>query len=364
MQTMNCPPRFTLANHKGECGNVFGSARLPFRTTRRRPSRHCRRRSSSLLAAIGVVAATCFSQPALGGPAETAPDPAAGFVSAEISLRAGDSMTDALSSGGSGPEMVVIPEGSFQMGCVSGRDCQEREMPVREVAIPQPYALSRFEVTRVEFQRFVDATGHVTGSSCWTREHGHYRDYQGRGWRDPGFRQTAIHPVACVSWADARAYVEWLSAETGQEYRLPSEAEWEYAARAGSSSQYSWGNAVGRKRANCANCRTRWDGDKTAPAGSFPANAFGLHDMHGNVWEWVEDCSSDSYAGAPGDASPRVDGSCAARVLRGGSWSNMPKLLRSASRNWLAADSRSFNLGFRVARDVSPATLLGELNRD
>ena len=168
---------------------------------------------------------------------------------------------------------------------------------MREVTIPQPVALSVHEVTFEDYDRFtypnkVDDEG-------W-----------GRGRR----------PVINVSWDDAQDYVAWLSARTGGAYRLPSEAEWEYAARAGTTTKYSWGNEIGVNRANCGanRCGDQWE--YTAPAGSFRPNAFGLFDMHGNVWEWVQDCWQASHAGAPVDGSERLSGDCAVRVLRGGSW--------------------------------------------
>ena len=161
------------------------------------------------------------------------------------------------------PEMVVVPAGSFRMGCVvSGQDCRDDELPVHEVRVAS-FALGRYEVLFEEYDRFVAATG---------RESPRDRDW-GRGGR----------PVMNVSWEDATAYAAWLSAETGQRYRLPSEAEWEYAARAGTTTAYSWGPDLGQNRANCDECGSRWDDALTAPAGSFAANAWGLHDMHGNV---------------------------------------------------------------------------------
>ncbi len=349
MQTINYLPHSILALHRGEPGSVNGHARLSFDTIQGSPGRRYRRVSSRSM--ITLCAAALFAQAAAGG------------GNTGTTVAPSDVLTDALGSGGSGPEMVVIPQGRFRMGCVSGRDCQDRELPVREIAIERPFALSRLEVTRADYARFVEATGHdATNGACLSRDDGQYRSRDARGWKDPGFRQTDIHPVTCVSWNDAAAYAAWLSSETGREYRLPSEAEWEYAARAGSSSSYSWGNNVGRKRANCATCDSRWGGDKTAPAGSFAANAFGLHDMHGNVWEWVQDCPSESYADGSGNSRGHGTEACGARVLRGGSWSNLPERMRSANRNWLVSDSRSFNLGFRVARDISPARLMGGLN--
>ena len=195
------------------------------------------------------------------------------------------------------PEMVVIPAGSFRMGCLSG-DCYRNE-PVHSVSI-ESFELSKYEVTFEEYDAFTDATG---------RERANDRGW-GRGRR----------PVINVSWDDAVAYTQWLSSQTGERYRLPSEAEWEYAARAGSTTKYSWGNDIGRNRANCDGCGSRWDDRQTAPVGSFSANRWGLHDMHGNVWEWVQDCWNGNYRGAPTDGSAWESGDCSERVLRGGSW--------------------------------------------
>ena len=230
------------------------------------------------------------------------------------------------------PEMVVVPAGTFRMGCVSGQDCFNDELPVHEVRVPS-FALGRYEVLFEEYDRFVAATG---------RE-----DPYDWGWGRGG------RPVIDVSWEDATAYAEWLSAGTGQRYRLPSEAEWEYAARAGTTTAYSWGNDIGQSRANCYGCGSRWDEEQTAPAGSFAANAWGLHDMHGNVWEWVEDCWHDSYAQAPADGSASTRGNCGRRVLRGGSWDNNPRDLRSAVRYRSDVGLRYSGVGFRLARTLT-----------
>ena len=157
-----------------------------------------------------------------------------------------------------------------------------------------------------------------------------------------------------VGWDDAQLYVQWLSEQTGHAYRLPTEAEWEYAARAGTTTAYSWGNDIGRNLANCDGCGSQWDEDRTAPVGSFPANAFGLHDMHGNVWEWVLDCWNDTYSGAPTDGSAWLSGNCGRRVLRGGSWVSYPRNLRSAYRDWYPPGIRNYIIGFRVARTLTP----------
>ena len=157
-----------------------------------------------------------------------------------------------------------------------------------------------------------------------------------------------------VSWEDAVAYVRWLSGQTGERYRLPSEAEWEYAARAGSVTAYSWGNEIGRNRANCHGCGSQWDDRQTAPVGSFGPNGWGLHDMHGNVLEWVQDCWNGSYGGAPSDGSAWERGDCSQRVLRGGSRGIDPGYLRSANRARFTTTVRSHFIGFRVARTITP----------
>ena len=202
------------------------------------------------------------------------------------------------------PEMVVVPAGSFMMGSPSheaGRG--DDEGPRHRVTIEKPFAVGKYEVTFAEWDACVadgGCGGHRPEDEGW-----------GRGRR----------PVINVNWDDAKAYVRWLNRKTGKQYRLPSEAEWEYAARAGTTTRYNWGDDIGRNRANCNGCGSRWDRKQTAPVGSFRANVFGLHDVHGNVWEWVEDCLNYNYAGAPADGSPWTDGDCTlAAVLRGGSW--------------------------------------------
>ncbi len=200
------------------------------------------------------------------------------------------------------PEMVVIPAGSFMMGSPAGeKDRDDDEGPQHQVTLAEPFAVGKYEVTRGEYASFARATGRRHGNSCWTYEGGEYKERADRSWRNPGFTQGENHPVVCVHWDDAGAYVNWISRETGKNYRLLSESEWEYAARGGTQTRYSWGDAIGRNRANCAGCGSRWDGEKTAPVGSFSANEFGLYDMHGNVREWTQDCWNDSYTGAPKD---------------------------------------------------------------
>ena len=253
------------------------------------------------------------------------------------------------------PEMVVVPAGSFMMGSPSSeKGRRENEGPVHRVTIPARFAVGKYEVTRGEFARFVSATRHDTGSSCWAREGGKWKNRSGRSWRSPGFSQTDRDPAVCVNWEDARAYVGWLSGKTGKKYRLLSESEWEYAARAGTTTRYWWGNAIGRNRANCKDCGSRWDNEQTAPVGRFGANDFGLHDMHGNVFEWVGDCWNDGYEGAPSGGRAWESGNCGRRVLRGGSWNLLPRHLRAASRDWVDTGYRGNLFGFRVARTLTP----------
>ena len=232
------------------------------------------------------------------------------------------------------PEMVVIPGGRFRMGCVSGRDCSDVEQPVHEVRV-ESFELGKYEVTFKEYDRFTAATG-------WDRADD---DGWGRGRR----------PVINVSWEDAVVYTRWLSQQTGERYRLPSEAEWEYAARAGTVTKYSWGNELGSNRANCDGCGSQWDDEQTAPVGSFGPNGWGLHDLHGNVFEWVQDCGNLSYQGAPTNGSAWESGDCSLRVLRGGSWDFDPRYLRSAYRlRSIPPEHRDDWIGFRVARTITP----------
>ena len=233
------------------------------------------------------------------------------------------------------PQMVALPVESFTMGSPSsevGR--KDSEGPPRIVSFRKQIAVGKYEVTFAEW----DACESAGGCENWPG------DVWGRGNR----------PVIKVSWRDAEAYVRWLSAATGKGYRLLSEAEWEYAARAGSRTAYGWGAFVGRNRANCKGCGSRWRGKKTAPVGSFPANRFGLHDMHGNVREWVEDCSHENYRGAPQDGSAWTDsGNCRKRMKRGGSWKERPEGIRAASRMATKYKNGDRKTGFRVALTLS-----------
>ncbi|MDP6526712.1 MAG: formylglycine-generating enzyme family protein [Kiritimatiellia bacterium] len=242
------------------------------------------------------------------------------------------------------PEMVVIPAGSFRMGSPPGEEKRYGdEGPVRRVTIPRPFAVGKYEVTQAEWRS-------VMGSN-------------------PSMFKGDRNPVEEVSWDDAQDFVRRLGAKTGKQYRLLTEAEWEYAARAGTTTLFHFGATISTDQANYNGNYTYGGGrkgvyrKKTVPVGSFPANAFGLHDMHGNVYEWVEDCwhavtssstGAGGYNGAPSNGSAWTSGGdCRLRVLRGGSWNYTPRYLRSALRNWSASDVRNNYIGFRVARTLS-----------
>jgi formylglycine-generating enzyme required for sulfatase activity len=226
------------------------------------------------------------------------------------------------------PEMVVIPDGEFDMGS----NDNEYEKPVHRVGIARPFAIGRREISFAEWDLCVAA------GACRHRP-------DDRGWgRDK-------QPVIDVSYDDAKVYIGWLSQVAGRTYRLPSEVEWEYAARAGSTTPHWWGREVGTGRANCSTC-TAQPVRQTVPVGSFRPNAFGLYDTAGNAAEWVEDCWNDNYRGAPKDAAAWSTGQCRQRVLRGGSFGSTPAAIRSAARFRYDKDVRYYANGFRVARDL------------
>jgi formylglycine-generating enzyme required for sulfatase activity len=262
------------------------------------------------------------------------------------------------------PEMVAIPAGTFSMGSpASEAGRYDREGPVHEVTISRPFAIGVYEVTRDEYSRFVHATSHSSGDdSCLVNEGDHWEERAGQDWLNLEFPQTLRHPVVCISWNDAAAYVAWLSQRTGMDYRLPSAAEWEYAARAGTSAPWYWGQSTEMQclYANGADLATDFpwrtlcdDGHaRTSLVGSYQANAFGLHDVIGNSWEWVQVCFNWSYEGAPASGDPWLDGDCSSRVMRGASWASTPKYLRAAHRAGERATFRSDYTGFRVARSL------------
>ena len=280
------------------------------------------------------------------------------------------------------PEMVIVPAGDFMMGSPAGEPGRyEEEGPQRRVHIGQ-LAVGKFHVTRGQWAAFVAATKRETIGGCaWSGLPSANQDQPdpSASWRDFGFPQDDSHPAACLTFNDAQDYARWLSERTGHHYRLLSEAEWEYAARAGSTAPYSWGSSASHEFANygadeccssLATGRDQWV--NSSPVGSFPPNAFGLYDMNGNIMQWVQDCFAASYAGLPtnGSAYEEVQAlsfsgemsvlngttTCSYRMLRGGDWNNPPDMIRSAARNFgpppggSLEDYKSSGTGFRVAR--------------
>ena len=263
------------------------------------------------------------------------------------------------------PEMVYIPPGQFLMGAGNNElGSGDQERPRHTVKIQNGFAASKYEITVGQFTAFVDSAGYKAEGSCLVWVGSNWENQPGKSWRNPGFAQEANHPVVCVSWNDARAYVNWLSRISGKQYRLPSESEWEYFARAGTRTSRFWGDdpALACEYANVHDETTQkvhqfaWEPHEckdgfaeTAPVGRFKANAFGLYDTAGNAWEWVEDCLNTNYINAPNDGTARVTDDCSRRVYRGGGWSG-PSSVRSATRTGNPASYRSQLLGFRVVR--------------
>jgi formylglycine-generating enzyme len=271
------------------------------------------------------------------------------------------------------PEMVVVPPGTYLMGSPPddphrGKDGEEQ--PQHRVTIGYAFAVGKFEITRDEYARFAKETHLSDPDGCNVHEPPRWPTIMGLNWHTTPFPQTGRDPVVCVSWEEARAYTQWLSKETGRSYRLLSEAEWEYVARAGTTTQAFWGDDEKRdcEYANGVDLtlverftKAKWENVVpchdgyifTAPVGSFKPNAFGLYDTEGNVFEWVADCWVKDYEGAPTDGSARTDGDCTQRVNRGGSWTSNPTGLRSTHRDEdNVSRTRVVDLGFRVARGL------------
>ena len=255
-------------------------------------------------------------------------------ATAERALKPGDSFREC-SKDAFCPEMIVVPAGEFKMGSPeteAGRFANEG--PQHDVAIARPFAVSKFDVT------FDDWDACVSVGGCPDVDDSTYG------------RETK--PVINVSWVEAQQYVAWLARMTGKPYRLLTEAEWEYVARAGATTAYSWGDDIGAGHANCIGCGSKWDKVETSPVGSFPPNAFGLYDMAGDVWQWVQDCNHQDYKQAPTDGSAWAGGDCNEHIVRGGSWLAKPPFLRSGLRGEFPTDEHNSDLGFRVARILAP----------
>jgi formylglycine-generating enzyme required for sulfatase activity len=315
-----------------------------------------------------------------------------------LSLLSGQAASQPASSAGGAtlrdcptcPEMVTVPAGTFMMGSSPEELARETgmyeaeiksEQPKHRVTIGRAFAIGKHEVTQAQYEAFVKETGRVqSGCKVFIRSEGTWDIEEQRSWKDPGYAQSPQHPVACVRWADAQAYADWLAAKTGKPYRLPSEAEWEYAARGGTTGPRFWGDTitdacrfanvsdetrkgvVKLKKLSAQSFIACADGHVwAAPVGSFVPNGFGIHDMLGNLWEWTADCYHPSYEGAPQDGSARKDGACTYHAFRGGAFSSLVNNYRVTQRGsgadpkLYADDPREYRadyLGFRVARDL------------
>jgi formylglycine-generating enzyme required for sulfatase activity len=250
------------------------------------------------------------------------------------------------------PEMVRVSCGEFLMGSPSheiGR--LENEGPPHTVTIRRPFEVGAFPVTVAQFAMFANATAHPSEGIC--------RLWQGNSWqsstgsfRSPGFQQSGCHPAVCVNWEDARAYTSWLSAEIGQAYRLPTEAEWEFCARAGTTTRYWWGDNFVSAQVNCRSEKSATPLGSTVAINKYRPNPWGICQVNGNVWEWVEDRYAPNYRNAPDDSAAHQSASSELRVLRGGSWNNGPNGVRSARRHAGKPDLRRSDIGFRVAKTL------------
>jgi formylglycine-generating enzyme required for sulfatase activity len=262
-----------------------------------------------------------------------------------LKKKPGTEFRDRLADGSFGPEMVWIPAGSFRMGDIQGGG-YSNEKPVHRVSVDK-FAMGKFEVTVGEFRKFVNAENYKTDAekkgSCYSYSKS-WKRVKGANWRSPGFSQNDNHPVACVSWNDATAYTKWLSQQTGKQYRLPTEAEWEYAARAGTETKYWWGNEIDKSKANYS-----WNLGKTTPVGNYKPNQFGLYDTVGNLWEWT--CSE--YTEKYNNKEKQCVTNANRLSLRGGSWNNIPTWMRSAFRGRITPTGRHGDIGFRVSRLVT-----------
>ena len=265
------------------------------------------------------------------------------------------------------PEMIILPAGAFEMGAHPAYKDRESEVPRHRVSFAKPFAIGKTEVTRGQFAAFVKESNYAPAAECWIFKSGRKWERDALlSWRNPGHPQQDSHPATCVTWHDAIAYTKWLSRKTGKEYRLPSEAEWEYAARAGTTAAFPWG---GNQNLACDYANVMdfagkqlpvdFEGHKcndqhayTAPVASFKPNDFGLHDMIGNVSEWTQDCENPNYKGAPSDGSAWTQGDCTKRMRRGGSWYDAGWPNRASGRLPVGTKSSAANAGFRPALTI------------
>jgi formylglycine-generating enzyme required for sulfatase activity len=261
------------------------------------------------------------------------------------------------------PRLTIIPAGEFTMGSLPSEPRHVANETPHRVSIDYPLAVGRADVTVGEFAAFVAETGYdaeSAGASLYID--GNFLHTPDGNWRNPGFAQTEDEPVTCVSFFDSLAYAAWLSQKSGAKYRLPTEAEWEYAVRGGAATDYPWGQTLGLGNANCDGCYEREGPTRTTLAGAFPPNGFGLYDVVGNVWKWVADAWNNTYVGAPSDGSAWETGNCTLRGRRGGSWFNVhearpgdfraPYRLRSAARFGSLPHLRFSSFGMRLVREL------------
>ena len=267
------------------------------------------------------------------------------------------------------PEMVVIPRGRYDMGYDGGISEERYDGPVHSVSITRSFALGRFEITTAQFRRFVDTTGHETPNDCRVITEDGMRNTPGLSWRNPGYGRPPLddEPVACITWPDAKAYVNWLAKKTGQPYRLPTEAEWEYVAHDRNNHTFAWGedpddgcayaNIYDQSGRNPLRPNTPVNCDDgfalASPVGSFPPNSFGIYDIIGNVWEWVEDCYVAPYSDQPTDGSAYLlrEG-CTVRSVRGGCYTTQTQRLRPTFRGRDEESLVTQVFGLRIARDL------------
>jgi len=277
------------------------------------------------------------------------------------------------------PELAVVPPGQYQMGSAPDAaelDASQGESPAVAIAFTRPFLVSKREISVGEFRRFVEATGSAPAPGCRVWLGGQWVQERDRSWSDPGFAQPprVDEPVVCVNWDDARAYAEWLSQQSGKRYRLPSEAEWEYVARAGTSFPRFWGEQDSREDLTLSlacdyanvydasavdvlglpwpNARCNDRATTLAPVAQYKPNAFGVHDIIGNAREWVMDCFTASYLGRPNDLRAWTwQGGCERKSVRGGSWASRPREARAPARSAELTGRRQSDLGFRVVRD-------------
>jgi len=247
------------------------------------------------------------------------------------------------------PKLISLSHGKAEIGSrLTEKGRGIGESPRRTITISKGFAIGKYEVKRIEFAKFIKETGHQVTAQCTRKE----AKGDPPNWKNPGYRQGLHDPVVCISYRDARAYILWLSEHTGRPYRLPSQAEWEYAARAGTNTAYAFGPTLSPGQANFGRNK-----GGTTRAGTYDPNAGLIHDMHGNVWEITDDCWTPDLSKIPEDASPvGITGDCTRKVIKGGAWDSSVEKLRSAARGVLPEDTGSNAVGFRVVRDMGSKT--------